>query len=183
MTNGCSCIHTANGRAWASTFEVWETMRELPERQTTLTIRYINGLDVDASGALHVTWCYRDFVHAPRGGKPQQAGPNGPENVSSLSAYAVLNQNHDLCYAFSPLDEEYPGIRWLTVDGTPLRSDVGGVIVPRPETVIFHIPKYTGMLRTAVLLTPGILNQEAQCIYEGHLHVLNRENLDGVSTW
>lgn len=42
----------------------------------------MNGLDVDDEGTLHVTWCYRDYVDHPKGGKPQQAGPNGPENVS-----------------------------------------------------------------------------------------------------
>jgi hypothetical protein len=38
-------------------------------------------MDLDERGTLHVTWCYRDYVDHPRGGKPQQAGPNGPENV------------------------------------------------------------------------------------------------------
>ena len=54
-----------------------------------LTFRYINGLDVDEHGTIHVTWCYRDYVYTPRGGKPQQAGPNGPENVSHLQGSNV----------------------------------------------------------------------------------------------
>lgn len=63
------------------TCKVYRTMREPSQSSTGLTCSYINGMDLDASGALHVTWCYRDYVDAPRGGKPQQAGPNGPENV------------------------------------------------------------------------------------------------------
>jgi hypothetical protein len=59
-------------------------MRKSTDRSDELTSRYINGLDIDENGTLHVTWCYRDYVDAPRGGKPQQAGPNGPENVSRL---------------------------------------------------------------------------------------------------
>jgi hypothetical protein len=56
-----------------------------------LTCRYINGLDLDADGTLYVTWCYRDYVDAPRGGKPQQAGPNGPENVGWPCCYGELS--------------------------------------------------------------------------------------------
>ena len=98
----------------------------------TLTCRYINGLDLDDEGTLHVTWCYRDYVDHPRGGKPQQAGPNGPET------------NHDLCYAYSPLDSGHPGRRWYSADGSLLCDLVESPIVPCAETMAFAIPKYSG---------------------------------------
>lgn len=89
-------------------------------------------MDLDDEGGLHVTWCYRDYVDHPRGGKPQQAGPNGPEN------------NYDLCHAYSPFESGYPGRRWYSSDGTLLRDSVDGAVEPRRETVMFEIPKYSG---------------------------------------
>ena len=89
-------------------------------------------MDLDSAGTLHVTWCYRDYVDHPRGGKPQQAGPNGPEN------------NHDLCYAYSPLEHGYPGRRWYSQDGTLLCDLSQASIEPRAEIVVFEIPKYSG---------------------------------------
>lgn len=89
-------------------------------------------MDLDVDGTLHVTWCYRDYVDHPRGGKPQQAGPNGPEN------------NHDLCYAYSPLASGYPGRQWFSADRTQLRDGIESSIEPRKETVMFDIPKYSG---------------------------------------
>lgn len=46
--------------------------------------RYINGLDVDSEGKLHVSWTYRDYVPVSLEKSRQQAGPNGPENVSPI---------------------------------------------------------------------------------------------------
>jgi hypothetical protein len=45
--------------------------------------RYLNGIDVDSEGALHVSWCYRDYVPVTLEESRAQAGPNGPENVSA----------------------------------------------------------------------------------------------------
>jgi hypothetical protein len=42
---------------------------------------YINGLDFDSEGVLHVTWTYRDFINDTGKDVAVQAGPNGPENV------------------------------------------------------------------------------------------------------
>lgn len=97
--------------------------------------------------------------------------------------HAVLKQNHDLCYAYSPLEDGFPGARWLSADGTVVRDAPNDAIVPRSETVAFKIPKHSGELQLTASLNPGILNQEAQCILNGHVHVLNRENVDGISTW
>ena len=55
----------------------------LPAFATSLTRNdsYPNGIDVDEEGTVHVTWCWRDYVPVKFKEKPQQAGPNGPENV------------------------------------------------------------------------------------------------------
>ena len=97
--------------------------------------------------------------------------------------HAVLKQNHDLCYAYSPLEDGFPGARWLTADGTTVRHNADEAIVPRSETVAFPIPKHSGGLQLTASLNSGILNQEAQCLLDGEIHVLNRENVDGISTW
>lgn len=125
---------------------------------------YINGIDCDSQGRLHVTWCYRDFVPATLEQSRQQAGPNGPEN------------NHDLCYAWSPpeADGSGPGLRWFTSSGHDAGEAEARPIVPTtPEIVVFPIPKNS-----------GILNQEAQFVDStGGVHVLNREFVDGFEHW
>ncbi|KAM0754627.1 hypothetical protein T439DRAFT_345509 [Meredithblackwellia eburnea MCA 4105] len=124
---------------------------------------YINGIDADSAGTLHLTWCYRDYVPVSLAESRQQAGPNGPEN------------NHDLCYAWSPPEEDGsgPGLRWFTPAGLVGTSE-SSPIVPTSKGIIgFGIPKYS-----------GILNQEAQCVgVDGRVHALNREFVDRVEHW
>ncbi|KAF5375870.1 hypothetical protein D9615_008247 [Tricholomella constricta] len=89
---------------------------------------YINGLDFDSSGRLHVTWTHRDFVDYTGEDVAVQGGLNGPEN------------NHDLAYAFSP-DISYTWMNnWQQIVGD-LGQDVP--IVPSSAGItIFSIPKY-----------------------------------------
>ncbi|SCZ98209.1 BZ3500_MvSof-1268-A1-R1_Chr3-2g06222 [Microbotryum saponariae] len=125
---------------------------------------YINGIDADVSGALHVSWTYRDYVPVTLEQSRQQAGPNGPEN------------NHDLCYAYSPPEKDGtgPGLRWYASDGHPIGISSSSPILPSTEGILaFDIPKYS-----------GILNQEAQCVTpRGGFHALNRELVRGLETW
>ncbi|KAL5514016.1 hypothetical protein ACEPAG_2777 [Sanghuangporus baumii] len=120
---------------------------------------YINGLDFDSRGALHVSWTYRDYVNDTGQDVAVQAGPNGPEN------------NHDMDYAISyDLGRTWRNNWNQTIanlsEQSPIDPTAAGI-------TIFSIPKYG-----------GILNQEAQTIdQEGRLHVLNRENTTGVERW
>ncbi|KAJ3489192.1 hypothetical protein NLI96_g2298 [Meripilus lineatus] len=120
---------------------------------------YINGLDFDLFGNLHVTWTYRDYVNDTGQDVAVQAGPNGPEN------------NHDMDFAFSP----DLGLSWLNTWNQPISNvSSGNPIVPTsPGITIFSIPKYG-----------GILNQESQTVdLEGRVHILNRENTTGLERW
>ncbi|KAL5480449.1 hypothetical protein ACEPAI_1719 [Sanghuangporus weigelae] len=120
---------------------------------------YINGLDFDSRGVLHVSWTYRDYVNDTGQDVAVQAGPNGPEN------------NHDMDYAISyDLGRTWRNNWNQTIanmsEQSPIDPTAAGI-------TIFSIPKYG-----------GILNQEAQTIdNEGRLHVLNRENTTGVERW
>ncbi|EPQ53231.1 hypothetical protein GLOTRDRAFT_140106 [Gloeophyllum trabeum ATCC 11539] len=129
---------------------------------------YINGLDFDLRGNLHVTWTYRDYVNDIGQNVAVEAGPNGPEN------------NHDLNYAFSPPGAS-PLMTWknnwgqmvgnLSASDVPL--DAEPILPNSAGIVMFGIPKYG-----------GILNQEAQTVdRDGRVHVLNRENTTGVERW
>lgn len=55
--------------------------------------RYINGIDVDQEGTLHVSWTWRDYVPVTLAESRQQAGPNGPENVSLCFGSEVKTRN------------------------------------------------------------------------------------------
>ncbi|KAL5501074.1 hypothetical protein ACEPAH_9461 [Sanghuangporus vaninii] len=120
---------------------------------------YINGLDFDSRGALHVSWTYRDYVNDTGQDVAVQAGPNGPEN------------NHDMDYAISyDLGKTWKNNWNQTIANTSRQSPIDPTAA---GITIFSIPKYG-----------GILNQEAQTIdNEGRLHVLNRENTTGVERW
>ncbi|ORY58348.1 hypothetical protein BCR35DRAFT_295883 [Leucosporidium creatinivorum] len=125
---------------------------------------YINGIDSDSRGTLHATWTYRDYVPVTMEQSRQQAGPNGPEN------------NHDLCYAYSPSEEDGsgPGLRWFAADGRQIATSEEQPILPStPGILAFDIPKYS-----------GILNQEAQAVdLSGNVHVLNRELVGELEHW
>ncbi|TFK51516.1 hypothetical protein OE88DRAFT_1680346 [Heliocybe sulcata] len=128
---------------------------------------YINGLDYDFKGNLHVTWTYRDYVNDIGQDVAQEAGPNGPEN------------NHDLNYAYSPPGAQLLSWKnnWGQVIGNLSASDIpldAEPIVPASAGIVmFGIPKYG-----------GILNQEAQTVdRDGRVHVLNRENTTGTEQW
>ncbi|KAI0327452.1 hypothetical protein GY45DRAFT_1256975 [Cubamyces sp. BRFM 1775] len=120
---------------------------------------YINGIDFDLRGNLHVTWTYRDYVNDTGQDVAVEAGPNGPEN------------NHDMDFAFST----DLGETWLNNwNQTVANMTTQQPIVPVSAGItIFSIPKYG-----------GILNQEAQTVdSEGRIHVLNRENTTGTERW
>ncbi|OSC98641.1 hypothetical protein PYCCODRAFT_1439153 [Trametes coccinea BRFM310] len=120
---------------------------------------YINGIDFDLRGNLHVTWTYRDYVNDTGQDVAVEAGPNGPEN------------NHDMDFAYS----KDVGATWLN-NWNQTIADMSSQepIVPASAGItIFSIPKYG-----------GILNQEAQTVdSEGRVHVLNRENTTGTERW
>ncbi|KAI5121544.1 hypothetical protein M0805_002603 [Coniferiporia weirii] len=120
---------------------------------------YINGLDFDPQGALHVSWTYRDYVNDTGQDVAVEAGPNGPEN------------NHDMDYALSyDLGKTWHNNWNQTIGNTTAQWP----IVPAAAGItVFGIPKYG-----------GILNQEAQTVdNQGRIHVLNRENTTGVEQW
>lgn len=124
---------------------------------------YINGLDIDDKGTLHVTFCYRKFlpVTSTYTGPSQHAGPNGPE------------RNYDLNYVYSPIgDEGYPGRKWY--------NSQGELVGQTPEGVN---PSANGIRILDIPMNSGVLNQEAQCLGPDGVHVLNRENVDGESIW
>ncbi len=122
---------------------------------------YINGLDIDDRGTLHVTYCYRAYVPCDPTQAAQHAGPNGPEN------------NYDLNYVYSPIGAEgYPGVEWYNSQGVWVGRTPDGVSPSAEGIRVFEIPQ--GL---------GILNQEAQSVGPEGVHVLNRENVEGVSTW
>ncbi|SCV71277.1 BQ2448_2865 [Microbotryum intermedium] len=152
------CIYTGSaddGGAWRHRGVYLQGVQNNP---------YINGIDADLNGTLHVSWTYRDYVTVTLEQSRQQAGPNGPEN------------NHDLCYAYSPPEKDGsgPGVRWYASDGRQVGTSSSSPILPSTSGILaFNIPKYS-----------GILNQEAQCIApRGGFHVLNRELIGGVVTW
>ncbi|TDL16302.1 hypothetical protein BD410DRAFT_795503 [Rickenella mellea] len=120
---------------------------------------YINGMDFDPRGNLHVTWTYRDFINDTGQNVAVQAGPNGPEN------------NHDLNYAFSAdLGKTWQNNWGQAISNVPLQQP----IVPASAGIVmFGIPKFG-----------GILNQEGQTVDDaGRVHVLNRENTTGIEQW
>ncbi|KAH8109066.1 hypothetical protein DFH11DRAFT_1516044 [Phellopilus nigrolimitatus] len=120
---------------------------------------YINGLDFDFQGALHVSWTYRDYVNDTGQDVAVEAGPNGPEN------------NHDMDYALSyDLGRTWQN-NW---NQTVANMSAQWPILPSTAGItVFSIPKYG-----------GILNQEAQTVDSaGRLHVLNRENTTGTEQW
>ncbi|KZT20695.1 hypothetical protein NEOLEDRAFT_1140404 [Neolentinus lepideus HHB14362 ss-1] len=128
---------------------------------------YINGLDYDYKGNLHVTWTYRDYVNDTGQDFAVEAGPNGPEN------------NHDVNYAYSPPGSKLTTWKnnWGQVVGNLSASDIplnAEPIVPASAGIVmFGIPKYG-----------GILNQEAQTVdRDDRVHVLNRENTTGTERW
>lgn len=136
-----------------------------------LTEDYINGMDVGPDGCIHVTWCYRDYVPATLEQSAQHAGPNGPENVS-FGADAADGQNHELHYAYSPIENGSPGRYWYSSDGVQLGESCPG-LQPSVRTLQMEIPKCS-----------GVLNQEAQVVDEyGTVHVLNRETVRGEANW
>ncbi|KAK9380779.1 uncharacterized protein V2V93DRAFT_369568 [Kockiozyma suomiensis] len=116
---------------------------------------YINGIDQDTYGRIHVSWTYRDYVEdrpeflsdKVKRTATRNAGPNGPEN------------NHDLYYIYSDDD----GISWCNTLGVdlelPVTPDAYGIL-------IYEIPKFS-----------GIMNQEGQTTdLSGGFHVLNRQD-------
>ncbi|KAK7204069.1 hypothetical protein BZA70DRAFT_268482 [Myxozyma melibiosi] len=116
---------------------------------------YINGIDQDSSGRLHVSWTYRDYVEdrpeflseKVRQTATRNAGPNGPEN------------NHDLYYIYS--DDE--GATWRNTHGELLSLPV---TPDAPGIKIYDIPKFS-----------GIMNQEGQTVdSKGGFHALNRQD-------
>lgn len=60
----------------------FECRLALPDSRRCARTRYVNGIDFDGEGALHVSWTWRDYVPVTLEQSRQQAGPNGPENVS-----------------------------------------------------------------------------------------------------
>lgn len=92
---------------------------------------YINGLDFDLQGKLHITWyvhklsvpvkhliemisrTYRDFINDTGKDVAVQAGPNGPENVSRdpTSKHSHLAKSH--CSHSSNYPEPRPKLRIL----------------------------------------------------------------------
>ncbi|KAF3764675.1 hypothetical protein M406DRAFT_340231 [Cryphonectria parasitica EP155] len=125
---------------------------------------YVHGWDF-RDGKLHVTWVYRGFVwyegwdDLADTKHKQQAGPNGAEN------------NHNICYAYS----EDLGYTWRNgkgdviadlKQGQTIKNDAEGIVA-------FEIPKGS-----------GLMNQESQVVdYDGGVHVLNREILEGTHIW
>jgi hypothetical protein len=114
---------------------------------------YINRMDYDCFGKLHVSWCWRDDY----GG----------------------GSNHDLCYAYSDDDghtwkdthdtivakTEHLTPAWTTTTGACLNTS-------KPTLYIEKIPYYK-----------GYINQESQCTdSKGQVHILNSYMTDSTNT-
>lgn len=57
----------------------------------------------------------------------------------------LMSQNHDLCYAYSPLEDGFPGRRWYNLEGAELRSTAESSIETEHDTKVFDIPKFSGV--------------------------------------
>jgi hypothetical protein len=67
--------------------------------------------------------------------------------VSSTCADISGSQNHDLNYAFSPLEDDGsgPGLHWYNRhNGHIGESDTDPVIPSRLDITVYDIPKYSG---------------------------------------
>ena len=149
-----------------------------------IRLSYINGLTLLPGSTLippsiHLTWTYRSYVPVTLEDSRQQAGPNGPEN------------NHDLYYAWSPFEVDVgdsmggPGKRWFDGRGELVGIAGPSVIDVKADRLRPVLPTCSGIL--AWRTSPGnkgITNQESQAVDgEGGVHVLNREEVDGVERW
>lgn len=125
---------------------------------------YVHGWDF-RNGVLHVSWVYRGFVwyegwdDLADTKHKQQAGPNGAEN------------NHQICYAYS----KDLGYTWYNGQGDQIAD------LRKDETISNEAD---GIVAVEIPKGSGLMNQEAQAVdYEGGVHVLNRDTLDGKHMW
>jgi hypothetical protein len=114
---------------------------------------YINRMDYDCFGRLHVSWCWRDDY----GG----------------------GSNHDLCYAYSDdhgrtWKDTHDTVVAQTENITPAWLYTAGACLntSKPTLYIETIPYYK-----------GYINQESQCTdSKGRVHILNSYMVDGTNT-
>lgn len=125
---------------------------------------YVHSWDFH-NGVLHVSWVYRGFVwyegwdDLADTKHKQQAGPNGAEN------------NHNICYAYS----KDLGYTWHNGQGDQIAD------LRKGETISNEAD---GIVAVEIPKGSGLMNQEAQAVdYEGGVHVLNRDTLDGKHMW
>jgi hypothetical protein len=114
---------------------------------------YINRMDYDCNGRLHVSWCWRDDY-------------SGCSNHDLLYAYSdddgrTWKDTHDTVVAKT----EYMTPGWVYTEGKCLNTS-------KPTLYIETIP-----------YNKGYINQESQCAdSKGRIHILNSYMTDGTNT-